>query len=118
MEHIRLMSNLSEHPKWLDTSHHGRSVLIAIWCYCGRNETDGQIPEAAARREGLTTKLAGQLEELGWIHRNGVGWYVHDWEDHQVSVETMDARRRELAARRQRKHRSRPVTRDSGRLEA
>lgn len=110
MEHIRLMTNLSEHPKWLDTSHLGRSVLIALWCYCGRNETDGHVPDAAARREGLTTKVAGQLTELGWIHRNGVGWYVHDWEDHQITVEEMEAareRRRAYEAERKRDYRAR-----------
>jgi hypothetical protein len=108
MEYIRLMTNLSEHPKWLDTSHAGRSVLIGIWLYCGRNETGGQIPDAAARREGLTGKLASRLEELGWIHRNGSGWHVHDWDEHQVSVEGMAAaKERQRAYDAQRKARQR-----------
>jgi hypothetical protein len=99
MEHIRLMSNLSEHPKWLATSPPGCKVLIALWCYCGRNETDGRVPAAAARREGLTTALARQLEELGWIHRDDEAWVVHDWSEHQIdAAEIRDRRERQREA--------------------
>jgi hypothetical protein len=93
VDYIRLMTNLSEHRKWLETSDRACKVLIGIWLYCGRNETDGFIPIAAARREGLTNPIAEQLETRGWLLRNGDGWYVHDWGEHQVSAEEIKAKR-------------------------
>jgi hypothetical protein len=94
VEYIRLITSLSEHRKWLATSDRGHTVLIALWCYCGRMETDGYVPGPVGRREGLSAKLAAELEELGWLHRNGEGWHVHDWEEHQIPKERLAERRR------------------------
>jgi hypothetical protein len=102
MEYIRLMTKLRDHPKWLATKPLGRSALIGIWLYCGHMETNGNVPVAAARREGLTVKLAAELEELGWLHRNGEGWHVHDWEEHQVPAERLAEKRRLARARSKR----------------
>lgn len=99
MDYIRLMTCLPEHPKWVDTPPAAVKVLIQLWCYCGRNETDGYVPAQAAKREGLSKRMAGELEALGWLERNGAGWYVHDWTDHQPSKEQL-ARRREKARER------------------
>ena len=115
MDYIRLMTNLSEHPKWLTTGHVGRSVLIGIWLYCGRMETDGYIPGPAARREGLTPKVATELEERGWLHRNGDGWHVHDWDEHQpsaIAYKEEGERRRAMARDRKRAERERKRLRD------
>jgi hypothetical protein len=99
VDYIRLVTRLPEHPKWIETPAPAVKVLIQLWCYCGRNETDGHIPATVARREGLTPALARRLEELGWIHRNGSGWHVHDWTDHQPTVEQI-AQKREKARQR------------------
>lgn len=116
MDYIRVMTRLRGHPKWLATGAAARSVLMDIWLYCGEQETDGWVPEQAARKEGLTPKLAAELERLGWLHQNGAGWYVHDWSEHQVSAAEIKAERsrvRELAKLRKQRQRERDVTRPS-----
>lgn len=102
MEFIHVMTKLRDHPKWLATSRVARSVLVDMWLYCGHMETNGWVPAAAARKEGLSPKLATELESRGWIHRNGDGWYIHDWEEHQVSPERIAEKRRLARIRKQR----------------
>lgn len=94
MDFIRLITKLSEHRKWMDTSGNAAKVLINLWCYCGRNETDGYVPAPIAKREGLTKRIAEELEGVGWLHRNGDGWHVHDWTEHQPTAEQMAEKRR------------------------
>lgn len=114
MEYIRLATTLSEHRKWMATSGPACKVLIGLWVYCGRNETGGFVPAPAARREGLTARIAGHLEQLGWIHREQEGWLVHDWDDHQLSATEVKERREHLRRQwRERKRAQRGVKKEA-----
>jgi hypothetical protein len=106
MDWLKLAVDLPDHPQVAELSAPAFRALIATWCYAARFETDGHIPHQAHRTIGLTTRLAGELEVAGLLHRNGRGWYVHDWDDHQPTAEEI-ARRREMASKRQASYRRR-----------
>jgi hypothetical protein len=96
---LKLSVDLPDHPKVAELSDRAFRALIASWCYAARFETDGYLPEQAQRAVGMNNKLAGELEAAGLLHRNGAGWHVHDWDEHQ--------RRRDMANKRQAKYRRR-----------
>jgi hypothetical protein len=103
---LKLSVDLPDHPKVAELSDRAFRALIASWCYAARFETDGYLPHQAQRAVGMTAKLAGELEAAGLLHRNGSGWHVHDWDEHQPTAEEI-ARRRVMAAKRQASYRRR-----------
>jgi hypothetical protein len=103
---LKLSVDLPDHPKVAELSDRAFRALIASWCYAARFETDGYLPEQAQRAVGMNNKLAGELEAAGLLHRNGAGWHVHDWDEHQPTAEEI-ARRRDMANKRQAKYRRR-----------
>lgn len=108
MEYVRLYTALLTHPKQERTPPKAWKVLTLMWLYAGTHETGGRIPPEACRVVGLTSSVAAQLEEIGWMHRNGSGWVLNDWEDHQVDVDEMRERREARRAQwRQSKQRRR-----------
>ena len=42
-------------------------------------------------------------ENAGFIHRNGSGWHIHDWDSHQGALLERRARDRDNARARRRK---------------
>lgn len=108
MEYVRLYTNLLTHPKQERTPPKAWKVLTLAWTYAGEHETDGHIPSEARRVLGLTPAVERQLIEIGWLHPNGHGWVLHDWDDHQVDAdEVRDARERRRAQWRESKRRRR-----------
>jgi hypothetical protein len=104
---LKLSVDLPDHPKVAELSDRAFRALIASWCYVARFETrDGLLPDAAAVKVGLTTKLATELEGAGLLHRNQVGWHVHDWQEHQADAEAL-RRIRENARNRRKAYRER-----------
>jgi hypothetical protein len=103
---LKLSVDLPDHPKVAELSDRAFRALIASWCYAARFETDGYLPEQAQRAVGMNNKLAGELEAAGLLHRNGAGWHVHDWDEHQPTAEEI-ARRRDMANKRQAEYRRR-----------
>jgi hypothetical protein len=106
---FKVSVDLPDHPKVADLSYQAKWVLIASWCYVARFELrEGHVPDAAARNLGLTTKIASELEAAGLLHRNGCGWHIHDWDEHQSQIDELadirrKARERKAAERRRRK---------------
>jgi hypothetical protein len=97
-EYIRVDVLLPEHPKLYGMSAAAKWALIEMWCYCGRQRTDGIITAArwrtfgtpAQRREIVARDLATPILD-------GDGGYVmHDYTEHQRTREEID----ELSARR------------------
>lgn len=109
MDWLKLSVDLPDHPKVADLSDRAFRALIASWCYAARFETvDGHVPDAPSKRLGLTPAVARELEEAGLMHRNGTGWHVHDWHDHQVDADEMrEKRERRRAQWRESKQRER-----------
>lgn len=112
MDFIRLYTALLTHPKQERTPPKAWKTLTLAWMYAGTHETGGRIPPEARRIIGMTAAVERELIEIGWMERNGSGWVLHDWEDHQIAVEEVRERRevrraqwRESKARRRREER-------------
>ena len=83
-EFIRVDVLLPEHPKVEGLSDRAFRALIELWCYCGRQQTDGIVTArqwsavpARARAELIDHGLAKPME-LG-------GAVMHDYTAHQRS---------------------------------
>ncbi|HUC25388.1 MAG TPA: hypothetical protein VMA73_22000 [Streptosporangiaceae bacterium] len=98
-EWIRVDVLLPEHAKVEGLSDKAFRALVELWCYCGRQHSDGAVPAARwrkvspkARAELLAAGLADPL--LTGDPTSGVT--MHDYLGHQRSRESID----ELAQKR------------------
>lgn len=118
MDFVKLYTTLLTHPKTARTSPRAWQTLTFAWMYAGEHETDGYVPIEAKPFIRMTSAVERELEDLGWMHRNGAGWVIHDWSDHQVTRADLDEQRnrqgksREANRVRQARRRSR-VTGDA-----
>lgn len=98
MEYVRVYTDLLTLPKWQELSYRARAVLLAAWLYAGKNDTNGYVPDVA--RKVIDYSAAADRELQGrWWNRNGTGWQLHDWGDHQVDAEELRADREHARAR-------------------
>lgn len=95
MDYIRLYTAVLTHPKWIVLSKPARAMLVSAWMYAGLQETDGYVPDAARPLIGYSRTADTELEG-SWWHRNGAGWDLHDWPEHQESAEELSERRKRL----------------------
>jgi len=64
-----------------DRAYRGMTYL---WGYAMRHETGGRVPPNAARIvPRVTPAVLRELEQRRFLHRNGTGWVIHDWDEHQ-----------------------------------
>lgn len=82
---------MPEHPKIVGLSDKAFRALIELWCYCGRNLTDGKIPAVVAARQGK--KSITELEKAGLITSVVGDWLCHDYLEHQRSADEVAALR-------------------------
>jgi hypothetical protein len=97
-EYIRIDVLLPEHPKLDGLSAAAKWTLIELWCYCGRNRTDGIVTPDRWRRFG-TKAIRARLVECGLAEPvlDGKGGYLmHDYIEHNRSRNEID----ELSAKR------------------
>jgi hypothetical protein len=100
-EYIRVDVLLPEHPKLDGMSAAAKWTLIEMWCYCGRQRTDGIITAARWRTFGTVSHRKTIVERgLADALMGGEGGYlIHDFvgpDGHQRSRDEID----ELAERR------------------
>lgn len=100
MEYVRLYTALLTHPKAAGLSDKGWRTLTLAWLYAGQHETDGHVPDEARPFIRSTKAVERELAERGWWERNGTGWVLNDWSEHQEAAAEIK-RRRELAKERQ-----------------
>lgn len=93
MEYVRLYTALLTHPKWLALSDAAKALLVQAWIYAGAQETDGYVHEEACKVIRVRPKVADELEAAGWWTRNGAGWDLNDWDEHQESAREIKRRR-------------------------
>lgn len=94
-EYIRIDVLLPEHPKTDGLSDKAFRTLVELWCYCGRNRTDGYVAES--RWQTFGSKAArDQLIERGFAELEPGGYLMHDYTGHQRSRAEID----ELSERR------------------
>jgi hypothetical protein len=95
-EYIRIDVLLPEHPKIDGLSDKAFRTLVELWCYCGRNRTDGIVTERRWKTFG-TSAAREQLVKHGLAEEMPLGGYVmHDYTGHQRSRAEID----ELSLRR------------------
>jgi len=112
MTWIKLDDGFPEHRKALQAGDDGCWMFVAGLCYCGRNLTDGFIPDAqVARLTGLRNpmKSAQRLVDAGLWDATDGGFHIHDYAEYQPTKEQV-RNRRDATADRVRKHRSNSVT--------
>lgn len=104
MPWIKLDTGFYTHPKTAEllAQPRGAEAVIAlqrIWCWAGESDSpqarDGHVSDALLRVLGVTDKQARQLAEVGYLHRNGTGWHIHGWDEHQGALIERRARDRD-----------------------
>ena len=99
-EYIRIDVLLPEHPKIEGLSDKAFRALFDLWCYCGRNRTDGIV--TGKRWKATATKNArDELVKAGLAEPMGLGggYLMHDFvgpDGHQRTRAEID----ELSAKR------------------
>lgn len=108
-EYIRVDVLLPDHPKLDGLSYAARWTLIELWCWCGRNRTDGFVRDAAWRRIGPSSARSS-LVSSGLCTRVEGGFQMHDYLGHQRSREQIEAvsEIRSQAGKRSAQARARP----------
>lgn len=98
-EYIRVDVLLPEHPKIDLLSRSARWTLVELWCYCGRQRTDGIVTAQRWKTFGTPAERR-QILDAGFAERIGAGdsfgYLMHDYLDHQRSREEIG----ELSAKR------------------
>jgi hypothetical protein len=83
-EYVRIDVLLPDNPKLDGLSAAAKWTLVELWCYCGQHLTDGHVRDAKWKQFG-TPNIRRQLVEHGLAERNGSGYLMHDYLDHQRS---------------------------------
>lgn len=75
--------------------------LIHIWGYAMQHENGGRVPGNAARLiPRVTARRLEELVDAGFIHPNGTGFVIHDWDEHQEEALKLQEKRRRDADRK------------------
>lgn len=92
---ITIHDGMPDHPKIIGLAPATKWALIELICYASRNTTDGRVPLAFAKRQGM--KAVRELEHAGMIVKDGYDYLVHDYLEHQRSKDEIE----ELRTKRQ-----------------
>lgn len=109
---VRLDDGIAEHPKVVATGDAGLAAFVRGLCYCGRNLTDGFIPDQIARKLGTKGAIEALVAQGLWA-RDGAGFRVHDFLTYNPSRETV-LKDRMANAERQRKWKEERTRRRQG----
>ena len=98
-EYIRIDVLLPEHPKIEGLSDKAFRALVELWCYCGRQRTDGIVTSGRWKTFGTPAERR-QIIDAGFAEPVGpddsYGYLMHGYLDHQRSRQEID----ELSKRR------------------
>lgn len=85
---IKLDTQFMSHPKTCDLldKPSGAKALVSLltmWCWAGGTDApgarEGHVSDAVLKRIGVPASHAEILQDVGFLHRNGTGWHIHDW---------------------------------------
>lgn len=96
---IRITNTMPEHPKAEVLSDAAFRALIELWCWCSRQETDGQV--IPARMAKVRPKAKAELIAAGWVIP-GDPYRMHDYLKHQrssVEIQSFRASQAESGAK-------------------
>jgi hypothetical protein len=100
----KLDDGVFDHPKMVRAGEDAANLYVRGLVYCNRYLTDGRLdPEVLSvltrKRDAL--KLADALVRVGaWEPREGGGWLVHNFHEHNPTAEEVEARRAEISRKR------------------
>lgn len=96
LPYIKVHDALADHPK-IAALHDDASafLLIALWGYCHRMDTDGRVPKAIAHRLTYSASAARcrKLTAHGLLEEVGNEYLCHDYLEHQQSSAEREAAR-------------------------
>jgi hypothetical protein len=88
-EYIRVDVLLPEHPKVEGLSDKAFRALIELWCYCGRQRTDGIVTDRKWR--AVPVRARSELVACGLAEPMDLGGAVmHDYTEHNRSRGEID----------------------------
>lgn len=95
MDWFKVVANLATSEKWDELSDGAARAIVNVWCYAARHSPkEGRVPANVHRLvPRVTPARLAELERAGWIDRNGHGWIVHDWQEHQSEAVAFERRR-------------------------
>ena len=100
MDWFKVEAKISSNEKVDGLSDRAFRSMIYLWAYAMDHENGGRVPANAHRLVPVVTRRAlEELEGSGFIRRNGTGWEIHDWEQHQEEALAFQDRRRREAER-------------------
>lgn len=102
MTWIKLDTSVFRNRKVLRLTDAQQLAYIRLLAWAGESADDGYLPTHAIRAIPMSPKTAEALEAADLLIRNGNGWHIHDWDDHQGSL---IERRRKDAERKRRERR-------------
>lgn len=83
MDWFKTTSSFWAHPKIAALKDRHFRVLVSLWGYSAQHDTAGHVPDFAVRLVAARPSDMAALVDAGLMHRNGNGWVIHDWDDHQ-----------------------------------
>lgn len=104
MTWTKLDDGIFDHPKMVRAGEDAANLYVRGLVYCNRYLTDGRLdPEVLSvlTRKRDAAKLAEALVRVGaWEPREGGGWLVHNFHEHNPTAEEVEARRLEVSRKR------------------
>lgn len=94
--YITVHNGMPEHPKVEALSDGAFRLLIDLWCWCSRTQSDGVVRDAVWRKRG-TPKARKELIAAGLVEGHPDGHYMHDYLKHQRSAAEVEDLRRKRA---------------------
>jgi len=98
MDWVKLWTNLDGHPKILAAGLAGAGLYARALAYCGRYETDGDVPMAWVENAEANTKqvldLAEALASVGLWERTDTGFRIRDFTEVNFSRAEMQRLRK------------------------
>lgn len=109
MPYFRVDDGLHCHPKALIAGNAALGLWTRCGSFCGQQNTGGKVPTEIAKAYGTRGEIARLVLAGLWIPVDG-GYQMHDWTDHNYTVEQVKEQRAK-AAERQREKRERDAAR-------
>ena len=116
MDWFKVDARIATNPKIHELSHVAYRVLTYLWGHAMTHETGGTIPESVPSLiPYVTRKSIAELEARGFLHANGGGWVLHDWDDHQEeALRVQEKKRADAARKREERHaKNTPASKDT-----
>lgn len=88
---VRLDHGMPENPKIAGLTDAAFRLYIEALCWCSRQETDGDIPQAMMRRLGRPKTITELVTTGLLIHHDNGSYAIHDYLEHQRSREEIAA---------------------------